>query len=97
MTQRPNSYNSSETADLLRSSQEEGRRSGQKPYMRSTAFPVTLVNGVVSVAHGLKRKPAGWLLHTILGASHAFVATAPDTANIAITANAAGSCTIEVW
>lgn len=86
-----------ETATLQQAAQEALRIATRKPYTHSKRIPVLLIAGVVKVPHGLSRKPAGWLLHTILGASSCFVATAPDTVNISITAGAPGSCILEVW
>lgn len=97
MTLRPTQYQSDEAASLLRASQENAARVERKPYLRSKAIPVTLINGTVTVSHGFKRKPVGWLLHSVLGTAHAFVPAAPDTANITITAIAAGSCVLEIW
>lgn len=97
MTVRPTQYQGDETVSLLRATQENAARTGAKPYLRSTPLTVNLVNGTVTVPHGLKRKPAGWLLHSVLGTAHAFVPTAPDTKTITITAIAVGSCVLEVW
>lgn len=94
---RPTQYDGAETASLLRAAQESATRAELKPYTRSKSIFVTLISGTVNIPHGLKRKPAGWLLHSILGSSAVYVATAPDTAIIPITATALGSCIIEVW
>lgn len=94
---RPTKYRDPETAHLLRVTQDSAARLGAKPYIDSKRIAVLLVNGVATVAHGLKRKPAGWLFHSILGPSHVVVVTAPDAVNILVTANAVGSCVLEVW
>jgi hypothetical protein len=94
---RPNAPKGSEAAALEQATAEASRRSEVKPWSRSRSIVVTLVIGTVTVGHGLRRKPAGWLLHSVLGASQCFVPAAPGTVNITITANALGSCVLEVW
>jgi hypothetical protein len=94
---RPNAPQDAETAALEQATAEASRKSDSKPWVRAKRIFVTLANGTVTVPHGLKRKPAGWMLHTVLGTAHAFVPVAPDTANITITAIAVGSCVLEVW
>lgn len=97
MTLRPTQYSDPETASLLRASQESDARNEIKPYLRSKALTVLLTAGVAKVQHGLKRKPSGWLLHSVLGSADAHVATAPDASIITVTSSVAGSCILEVW
>lgn len=97
MTQRPTLQNDSASAALEQATKEAARTAEAKPYTRSKRIFVSLINGTVNVPHGLKRKPAGWMFHTVLGTAHAFVPVAPDTATIQVTAVAIGSCYLEVW
>lgn len=94
---RPSVPDNADTATFEQAAKEAFRTASAKPYTSSKRIFVSLINGTVTVPHGLKRKPAGWLLHTVLGTAHAFVPIAPDTATLQITAIAVGSCVIEVW
>jgi hypothetical protein len=94
---RPGAPQNSETAALELATAEATRKSDAKPWTRAKRISVLLINGTVTVQHGLKRKPAGWLFHTVLGTSQCFVPAAPNTTAITVTANAVGSCVLEVW
>ena len=94
---RSSTFSDAETLALQGAVKEELRRLELKPYVRSKAISVALSAGVTTVQHGLKRKPAGWLLHSILRSADARVPTAPDGSTISITSTLGGSCVLEVW
>lgn len=96
---RPFGYESKEAGQLHDASRDLARSLTDKKYLAAKSFAVSVTAGNTTVVHGLKRRPVGWWIHSVLGSSG--VATVEvielDDKSIVLNSSADGSCVLEVW